>query len=124
MEPNQVRIGNWVIDAPERGYKTIQVERVDTDKDGYSHHIDHCTPILLDDEWLSKFLFHKTNDGVIDYWHFGFNPHTHDWLITITYSQLSATYFYLNAAHDIKFVHELQNLCFALTRIELQIREK
>lgn len=71
MEANKLRIGNWIKEPIEIGGRIVQVERIDTDKDGYNHYLDHCNPIPLTEEWLLKFGFDsisEINSFTENYW--------------------------------------------------------
>lgn len=71
--------------------------------------------IPITEEWLSKFSFKKNNEG--DWNKDGFklsNKYTHDG----TY-EFDCNYISVN----ILYVHQLQNLYFALTNTELEIKQ-
>jgi hypothetical protein len=84
-------------------------------------HAREYEPILLTEEWLLKFGFENRPDGICDHWHLGINPITHDWMIEL--KSLGAGFFYRNGYFNIKYVHTLQNLYFALTNQELEIKK-
>ena len=112
MKANELRIGNWIKEPIESGGKIGQVKRIETDKDGYSHYLDHCSPIPLTEEWLLKFGFikHITTDV-----HPTFakgNINVNDNIVYVS------GYGFIN---HIKHVHQLQNLYFALTGEELTV---
>jgi hypothetical protein len=100
MKVNDLRIGNWV-----RSYNPIieeesewQIYKTDMVIICEAEDISYYKPILLTEEWLLKFGFVK--DKLTNYdWYKG------DFEICI---------------HDIKHVHQLQNLYHALTGEELK----
>ena len=130
MKANELRIGNWVLDAisnkiERADYLTIKI-LVDED-DVYEH-------IPLTEEWLLKFGFqikdqlsiHKTKvyyiSGIdVDYCLY-FADFRQDFGFYIEYTDspfdkdLGVLY---PIAFGIKYVHQLQNLYFALTGEEL-----
>jgi hypothetical protein len=83
-------------------------------------------PIPLTEEWLIKFGFDKRESSVCDAFYIGINPITKDWLFDIVWLKNMMDYsyegfpFYRNGHHKIQYVHQLQNLYFALTGEELQ----
>jgi hypothetical protein len=123
MKTNELRIGNWFI---EKG----NVKQFDGD----FYHLLGCTPIPLTTNWLEKFGFEKNKDKR---WMRGKSRYT------IFYSEYYATgedncmwrieyhdtdygrneYKDCNQWGDvIKYVHQLQNLYFALTGEELTVK--
>lgn len=80
-------------------------------------------PIPLTEDWLVKFGFEKSKARIIgNRYTFGINPRTEDYIIII--NQVDTTkqeFFYQNSFFDIKYVHQLQNLYYALTGTELNI---
>jgi len=81
-------------------------------------------PIPLTEEWLLKFGFEKrTGKYIGNCWAFGINPRTEDYLIALEQINENQDFFYQNSFFDIKSVHQLQNLYFALTGEELSIVE-
>lgn len=82
--------------------------------------LDNLEPIPLTEEWLIKFGFKERKDtDNFSYWHIGTNPITHDWLFDIKQFKDENRLFYKNGFHNLKYVHQLQNLYFALTNTEL-----
>lgn len=122
MKEIELRIGNWFIEKGE-------VKQFDGD----FYHLLGCTPIPLNTNWLEKFGFEKNKDKR---WMRGKSRYA------IFYSEYYATgednsmwrieyhdtdygrneYKDCNQWGDrIKYVHQLQNLYFALTGEELTI---
>ena len=106
IKGTEVRIGNLV--HTETGVVQT-IEFIDRDdKDGYF-------PIPLTEEWLLKFGFKKDTEGYtlgrFEIYHFHQKPES-DFITAWGYS-LSTNEM------SIKYVHQLQNLYFALTGTEL-----
>lgn len=84
--------------------------------------------IPLTEEWLLKFGFEKKESTTCNLWHIGINQITHDYLFDLTWlinpELINAPNapFYRNGGHIIYYVHQLQNLYFALTNEELTIK--
>ena len=117
MKANELRVGNWV-NTP-CGFHQI-CDYLDFQPDSFSE----FEPIPLTAEILVKAGFDKQqtivgmNDG-FDY-AIGFNPVTYTHILLIN-SNRCGEIFYQNLHHQIKYVHQLQNLYFALTGKELKI---
>jgi len=104
MEAKELRIGNWVkLDSGTEtiirggGINAIEMQQL------------RVEPIPLTEEWLLKFGFYKSNvTARID-----------------LYPEDDGVYFYFNIDPakrvKIEYVHQLQNLFFALTGEELTI---
>ena len=109
MKGNELRIGNWFIqyDEPE-------------EFDGDFYHLSDIKFIPLTEEWLLKFGFIKKidayfyNDYCIEDIHNG-----ETWVISeFDYIRDEFTAI----GRGINYVHQLQNLYFALTGEELKIK--
>jgi hypothetical protein len=110
MKENELRIGNWVL-SPTEG--EIQIENGWQIDEG-----EEVKPIPLTEEWLFKFGFKF--DGHCSWWK--------NKLIELTIDTGEDEYSVFNDNGDyitlkgIKYVHQLQNLYFALTGEELTIK--
>jgi hypothetical protein len=98
MEVNELRIGNWIKSPIESGGIEAQVIRIETDKDGYSHYFDHCSPIPLTEEWLERCEVKQLAMNKFEHLPTGLD---------------------LECSYELKYVNQLQNLYFALTQQEL-----
>lgn len=95
----------------------------------YSQFDEFVEPIPLTKEWLLKFGFGKKEypSGVV--WHIGFNNLTHGYLFDLVWLESPELInapnlpFYKNGRYTIYYVHQLQNLYFALTGEELTLSE-
>lgn len=115
MKAQDLRIGNLVY-AHKIGLKPLEGELIEKVIEK-GEDIDNAfwwTPIPLTEEWLIKFGFEK-DDNVRGYVHKSFR-------------HVSITFFHLTVIHlcigdvvetPIYYVHEVQNLYFALTGEEL-----
>ena len=131
MKASELRIGNWFKeDILEQTFAQITAEQI---LDFYDDPLDDFyKPIPLTEEWLLKLRFDKLreyNDGeniIIEYGKsiiVGDNSHIEKLVITFPFnhceigSYRSEDAYILNTT--INYVHQLQNLYFALTREEL-----
>lgn len=107
MKANELRIGNWYLSF---GVDLKQVESITKDKILIDFH-----PIPLTEEWLLKFGFdsHKSSKELL----FG---------SLICLERQMNELFIVNPfdkhQYKIDYVHQLQNLYFALTGEELEIK--
>lgn len=120
MEAKELRIGNWV-KHKYSGVVSIDLHALSLVNIQSSEKIDIIyQPILLTEEWLLKFGFEKRITENISIQYFtGENPITRDWLFEILWLNGYEFPFYRNGCFQIKYVHQLQNLYFALTNQEL-----
>lgn len=115
MKNNELRIGNWVLMSDELylEYYNIQAH------DFCSSMFEKFEPIPLTEEWLLKFeaLKDENNDLFI------YVDKENDLRLYLTngFIQVCKNFFcpYFNYKH-IVYVHQLQNLYFALTGKELK----
>jgi len=146
MKANELRIGNLVlVDNPEYHPKlkdvylritgiyqatieySIQLEHINQNPnkyyDTYSQFMRFIKPIALTEEWLLKFGFKKVNDWYeINYSDFNITIFFDDYGL-IKDLQLSNTNIsgaYPNVL-NFQYVHQLQNLYFALAGNELEL---
>jgi hypothetical protein len=122
MKEIELRIGNWFI---EKGH----VKQFDGD----FYHLLGCTPIPLTTNWLEKFGFEKNKDkrwmrGKSRYAIFYFEYYATGEDNCMWRIEYHDTDYGRNEYKDcnqwgdvIKYVHQLQNLYFALTGEELTI---
>lgn len=119
MKANELRIGNYVLtNTTETHSMTVhtigEMKGVSVLINGYRE--EDVSPIPITEEWLLKFGFEWLNHGLR--------------LGNICLRQeISGYAIYLsNESHnfkiDLKHVHQLQNLYFALTQEELTIKTK
>ena len=107
IRPEELRIGNHVI-LKGREY---QVDAFDIYKMAENDENDEVQPIPLTEEWLLKFGFDSDGD---EFWEKGG--------VQVGYHYGEENGF-IHIRQQIEYVHQLQNLYFALTRKELEIKE-
>ena len=120
MEANELRIGNWVIVNEECQIEDIFHDVVNVSTRFETYVLDVVKPIPLTEEWLFKFGFKF--DGHCSWWK--------NKLIELTIDTGEDEYSVFNDNGDyitlkgIKYVHQLQNLYFAITGEELTKNEQ
>ena len=136
MEVKELRVGNWVnytahdlndegqvYSIEQHGNLGNYVISIDVGSSRYTFTTEQINPTPLTEDWLKKFGFVYER---------GFWQHTRDKLFcNDSYYNDKGIYFYLGLWNDInatplrylKYVHELQNLYFALIGEELTIKE-
>jgi len=121
MNAHELRNGNWL--HSELTNKDFQVNPDDIRSIWLGYDRGMVKPIPLTEEWLLKFGFRtRTTTGHSVQYFIGFNPITHDWLFDILWLNGDSVPFYKNVFHKINYVHQLQNLYFALTWEELKLK--
>jgi hypothetical protein len=123
MEAKELRIGNWYMFADNEGicYRTIKEIKHNefgfvSDFDGVNFGI--CKPIPLTEEWLNKLGFELNGFyrlQVTSFLELCWKPH--DKKLNLQTEKNGFT-----EDSKVKYVHELQNLYFALTGTELTIK--
>lgn len=119
MSAEELRIGNIIKHSlTECVVESIfNCENIDVSNEyeEWNALLDECKPIPLTEEWLIKFGFEKTKGYVFKIDKFSLFDHNYD--------QVNL-FLQLNSPNvpliHIKFVHQLQNLYFALTGKELK----
>lgn len=126
MEAKELRVNNLIYDKLGRVVKVISIDNSDIEESTYKfklsngnilkHHIRNTNGIPLTEEWLLKFGF-KRYEGLQDdlYELDGF------WQIQKDFNSNIYTMSDIEL-YNIKYVHQLQNLYFALTGQELTIK--
>jgi hypothetical protein len=119
MKANELRIGNWILSPLEPDQKPRQI----IDIDFISSFLNSYRPIPLTEEWLIKFGdWSKSIGASYAYGNFkGYsisNYHKEYWEFEIGGSSDSDRNEHVKIYH----VHQLQNLYFALTGEELEIK--
>jgi hypothetical protein len=127
MKVTELRIGNWIQDGNE--FEQITIDHLNCLNSGRCEY----DPIPLTEEWLLKFGFIKGN---YNWFRLYFNPEKLEDSDCLTYNinskMLCLESFYDNekkgsiqlSSRDEKYVHQLQNLYFALTSEELTIKQQ
>jgi hypothetical protein len=113
LQANELRIGNWVEhNQPKRGYYTT------VQKSTFSVNVEKLfKPIPITERWLLSFGFQK---GRFDYLKNNLEiSKLNNGIFDAYCTDLESSVF----ISEIKYVHQLQNLYFALTGEELTINE-
>jgi len=111
MDSKELRIGNLINDNGL--VESVVVEHLINDE--YYDGLKGCKPIPLTEECLIKFGFSKINGKHIEAWELIGSPFTWSKDCLNIGNGMSIT--------NIKHVHQLQNLYFALTGEELTIKD-
>lgn len=142
IKAEELRIGNWVLHNEKWSYRGMPIPFQWNENDWYalgecSMGLDCIDPIHISEEWLLKFGFTKDKKegrygyrysiGFADYRYVverDFNEHvSHFFGIEYTDSPFEEDEGRVhNFSYDLKFVHELQNLIFAVQRVELKLK--
>jgi len=130
MKATELRIGNYIkLMYNYEDYEIIQVtpdELVMIDKKQADYE-----PLPLTEEWLYKFGFTNIDKGDNDY--ITYADSNHDYYLQIDVRRKDGKYSILDNSFDdlrafsmvdIMYVHQLQNLYFALTGKELEHEEQ
>jgi|DEB0MinimDraft_10_1074344.scaffolds.fasta_scaffold03054_9 hypothetical protein len=122
MKASELRIGNWVYIS---NVGEVQVEGVDY---GIMHNIhryeeDSVVGIPLTEEWLEKFGFEKVTDKDNVYGRHFYRLNQVDIFWDLDDGGWLPFGFNVSNSVDFCYVHQLQNLYFALTGEELEIKE-
>ena len=117
MKATELRIGNWVFDTSEKDNEP-NVPRI-VNEPITKQRCSWYEPIPLTEEWLLKFGFNKLSD-IWEFWkNSGWDLRQHklenNWWLFYNGQDLDCV--------RIDYVHQLQNLYFALTGEELTIKE-
>jgi hypothetical protein len=117
MKANELRIGNLIINQYNK-IKAVDFEDFKwhfDNEQGFTNNWSFFNPIPLTEEWLVKFGFEKDDDD---------NFELLDVLIQSW--RFCSEFHYVNnhgcSDINILYVHQLQNLYFALTNTELTIK--
>ncbi len=103
MKATELRIGNWVIVNEECQIEAIIHDAVDVSTRFETYVLDTVKPIPLTEEWLVRFNWNPPKD------------------IGVAFSLTTDEIHFVagNYYKKIEYVHQLQNLYFALTGEEL-----
>ena len=129
MKANELRIGNWVYQDYVKENVTVSGLYESSDECWYNIHngesrgpIQSFKPIPLTEEWLIKFGFEDDN-GEIEL-QLGNYTGAYLWFNNVSKQLRLVSGDGKFLSHDkLKYVHQLQNLYFALTGEELTIKQ-
>ena len=128
----ELRLGNYIFEQDCHPFY-FPVEQITKAANGHRIHyrynsiscmVEDAQPIKLTEEWLLKFDFKKARTfDELNRWFIGVNPVTKDWLFDLVWLDGAKSPFYRNGHHQIQYVHQLQNLFFALAGTELELKK-
>lgn len=128
IKPNELRIGNLVYNDYLKKNKYVTgifdnniwlSDNIDEDSDQRAS-IEACQPIPLTEEWLLKFGFEeKQGYSTSKYW----KDDKFLYKLNGYFLVINETYEGEALSDNIQYVHQLQNLYFALTGEELEIKK-
>jgi hypothetical protein len=112
IQPNEVRLGNWIMKVPEKRYLQLQ----DIIQTEYSYllnglGLEFFRAILLTPELLMKSGFKNQYDC----WYIG------DFVLRESFEELFYHPNGKNVGQQIEYLHQLQNIYFVITAEELEI---
>ena len=138
IDKNELRIGNWVrrVHAPYGNMQGSSDEQIKTgiDIEYLTLPSSYCEGIHLTEEWLKRFGFSKAIGFYIECPKIGYHNYLELGINTNT-SELQWYCYYRNNKNspekddfillrkNLKYVHELMNLFYALTGTELTARD-
>lgn len=125
MEARELRIGNWY--QNKSNDEKLKFQQVTFFED--AHYVAvYCDPIPLTEEWLHKFGFNSKYKSVHMHWNLGpfeLNQKSNEDDEHNIIPQEQIWYFsHAGWTPDVLFVHQLQNIYFALTGLELELKER
>ncbi|WNH10025.1 hypothetical protein [Thalassobellus suaedae] len=118
MNYKEIRIGNLVQDEQNEIITVNHIEKTGInanfswgDSSALEYDMDKIKPISLNEGWLIKF---------------GFKKNGNEWMGVICLEENKTELYYsggegVKLSEDIKYIHQLQNLVFALTYKELTV---
>lgn len=116
MDKKELRIGNLVMNNFKRENDIVEIDTIDFVEDWFKL----FKPIPLTEEWLLKFglpYFSETEYYSIRFSIKGFDFQSYDSINAFAYN------FGFDDEIIIKYVHQLQNLYFVLTKKELTLNK-
>src|SRR5688572_30743355 len=113
IKENELRIGNWI--NPDKPYQITP----NSFQNAHLGEFDEL-PIPLTAEWLKSFGFNDLTGG----WYGAQGSEQHWKLGSVEFQTLGDNNYHLIGRMETKFlyVHQLQNLYFALTGTELELK--
>lgn len=119
MEAKHLRIGNLIMDSPVNGDEIKKVKSLSSNlvfcDDGSHIYNDEMRGIPLTEEWLVKLGFEKKSGSEFEKGRFIYRSQQRDLIIG------GFEYDYNGIIYHPEYVHQLQNLYFALTGEELSL---
>lgn len=129
LQIKELRIGNKVSGTGLHEGRALTIRTMEYFEDAgfvlfFNEHdegeyLRDCLPIPISGEILQQAGFTQKSLGPLQQFVLGYNPFTRDHLIVLEWSERCGYFFYNNAAHPVRYVHQLQNLYQVLTGKEL-----
>ena len=120
MKANELRIGNWVMGDSERPYQIELSDFSDWYNDHNSHEYgDHVHPISITEEWLLKLGLEQPYDDSPYIYTKDIKECPYEEGFRIEEHGEVGCYMIDDYYIKIKYIHQLQNLYYALTGEEL-----
>jgi hypothetical protein len=117
MEASELKIGNLIYKCYPEGNEVVEVKNI-SENFVNSLGISSIKPIPLTEEWLLKFGFEKNENGLFKLFNESEVP------ILLNEDLNGWTCDGINfSVNGTQYIHQLQNLYFALTGEELTIKE-
>jgi len=114
MKANELRIGNWINHKYSPPSFIVSVINTFNENTVNGIELEDCEPITLTEEWLLKFGFEKSGEPYIIE-NFAVEENGLNWYLYM-YDEENGCDVNIGI---IQYVHQLQNLYFALTGEEL-----
>ena len=122
IEAKDLRIGNYYLIVPFAENDAISLDEQMLKLLFQFGNFDRIKPIPLTEEWLIKFGFEKKiNSEFVQYWSIGKFILYNEYYRMQQYFELSNYYDIVGSSKQIEYVHQLQDLFYALTGGELTI---
>lgn len=119
LKASELRLGNFVI-SPGRGPVSMNAFRMKCMLDAILNNEEvSYKPIPLTEEWLVGFLFEY--DAETNKWSLLKSLDRFDYLFELEFLDEEAYVTLNNVEWNYKYVHQLQNLYFALTNTNLKL---
>lgn len=116
IDAKDLRAGNMVTRDDGQVFR-VTIQDLYLINEGKRTDVASYAPLTL--HWLKRAKFRSIKHTGRYYWRI--NPITHDYLVVI--GKNKDGYYFQNAGHPIKYVHDLQNLIKLLTGEELSFKE-
>jgi hypothetical protein len=139
IQANELRIGNWIDDVkpqnlalPQHSYFQVKWEHIAKAEAKWEYRPIPLTPEILEKAGFEYGKTGKKKDGeFVEFWDIRTKEHKHSfgtfifsvvrWQDALTKKMGEFTFSHHTIRSDCKYVHQLQNLYFALTSQELPI---
>jgi len=123
MKANELRVGNFVYEPLNENKKAFKVFEIyheeDYDKINYFNALNF-KPVQLTEDWLTNFGFKRIKVGIG--WVYEYSNGVVAFSEVINNNKKLFAFNYSTEKYNyINYVHQLQNLYFALTGVELQL---